>query len=129
MIYVFNRDDVNLENYLEWFEIDEDDDLLIILLGYLICVKYEVYLFCYGCVLCNNGSQRFFVSGRMSNEEEYKEQVKRFKISFVINISYFVNKKYIMFGMNGFESIVDYWDCVVYIDIIYDIQFRVRRFR
>ncbi|MCG7385634.1 hypothetical protein [Paenibacillus sp. ACRRY] len=56
MIHAFNRDDVNLDNYLEWSEIDEDDDRPTIPPGYPKCVKHEVYLSCHGCVLCNNGS-------------------------------------------------------------------------
>ncbi|MET3937518.1 hypothetical protein ABIC22_000330 [Paenibacillus sp. PvP094] len=56
MIHTFNRDDVNLDNYLEWSEIEEDDDQPTIPPGYPKCENHEVYLSCHGCILCNNGS-------------------------------------------------------------------------
>ncbi|PAF30882.1 hypothetical protein CHI14_15505 [Paenibacillus sp. 7516] len=56
MIHAFNKEDVNLDNYLEWSEIEEDDDRPTIPPGYPKCAKHDVYLSCHGCVLCNNGS-------------------------------------------------------------------------
>ncbi|MGF9697904.1 hypothetical protein [Paenibacillus sp. MABNR03] len=56
MIQAFMKQHVNLSNYLEWSEIEEDDDRPTIPPGYPKCAKHEVYLSCHGCILCNNGS-------------------------------------------------------------------------
>ncbi|AIQ53415.1 hypothetical protein R70331_18985 [Paenibacillus sp. FSL R7-0331] len=54
MISAFDKEYVNLNNYLVWTEIEEDDDWPIIPKGYPKCEKHDVYLSCHGCILCNN---------------------------------------------------------------------------
>ncbi|WP_269054876.1 hypothetical protein [Paenibacillus tundrae] len=54
MIYAFYKHNVNLDYYLQWSEIEEDDDRPTIPRGYSKCGKHETYLSCHGCILCNN---------------------------------------------------------------------------
>lgn len=56
MIKAFNKENVDMDNYIEWAEIEEGDDNPTIPRGYPKCVKHNIYLTCHGCVLCNNGS-------------------------------------------------------------------------
>ncbi|WP_373456231.1 hypothetical protein [Paenibacillus taichungensis] len=56
IIHAFDKQSVDMNNYLEWSEIEEDDDRPTIPRGYPKCVKHEIYLSCHGCILCNNGS-------------------------------------------------------------------------
>ncbi|WP_342780081.1 hypothetical protein [Cohnella terricola] len=56
MICTFDKENVNLNNYLEWSEIEEDDEWPTIPIGYPKCEKHDLYLSCHGCILCNNGS-------------------------------------------------------------------------
>ncbi|MHA7966780.1 hypothetical protein ACX93W_21955 [Paenibacillus sp. CAU 1782] len=56
MIQVFEKEYVNMDSYLEWTEIEEDDVNSTIPRGYPTCEKHAVYLSLFGCVLCNNGS-------------------------------------------------------------------------
>lgn len=56
MIYAFEKYNVNLDHYLQWSEIEEDDDQPTIPRGYPKCGKHETYLSCHGCILCNNES-------------------------------------------------------------------------
>ncbi|MGG4092524.1 hypothetical protein [Paenibacillus lautus] len=56
MISAFDKENVNLDSYLEWSEIDEDDEWPTIPKGYPTCEKHDLYLSCHGCILCNNGS-------------------------------------------------------------------------
>lgn len=56
MICTFYKENVNLNSYLEWSEIEEDDEWPTIPKGYPKCEKHDLYLSCHGCILCNNGS-------------------------------------------------------------------------
>ncbi len=54
MINAFDIESVNISSYLEWTEIEEDDDSPTIPRGYPKCEKHGIYLSCHGCILCNN---------------------------------------------------------------------------
>lgn len=54
MISAFEREHVNLSNYLEWSEVIEGDDYPTIPPGYPKCELHGVYLSCHGCMLCND---------------------------------------------------------------------------
>ncbi|CAM4472806.1 Uncharacterised protein [Paenibacillus macerans] len=54
MISAFEKKSVDINNYLEWSEIEEGDDSPTIPYGYPKCDKHGVYLSCHGCILCNN---------------------------------------------------------------------------
>jgi hypothetical protein len=54
LILAFDKDSVNIDNYLEWSEIEEGDDSPTIPIGYPKCAIHDVYLSCHGCILCNN---------------------------------------------------------------------------
>ncbi|MFD1175995.1 hypothetical protein ACFQ3W_06690 [Paenibacillus puldeungensis] len=56
MINAFDKESIDMNSYLEWSEIDEDDDCPTIPIGYPKCAKHDIYLSCHGCILCNNGS-------------------------------------------------------------------------
>lgn len=56
MITAFHHEDVNLDNYIEWAEVEEGDDNPTIPRGYPKCERHDIYLSCHGCILCNNGS-------------------------------------------------------------------------
>ncbi|AJS58989.1 hypothetical protein [Paenibacillus sp. IHBB 10380] len=56
MINAFDKESIDLNIYLEWSEIEEDDDRSTIPIGYPKCEKHDIYLSCHGCILCNNGS-------------------------------------------------------------------------
>ncbi|MEJ3718141.1 hypothetical protein WGM54_09005 [Paenibacillus polymyxa] len=56
MINAFNKEDIDINNYTEWSEIEEGDDNPTIPRGYPKCEKHDIYLNCHGCILCNNGS-------------------------------------------------------------------------
>jgi len=56
MIQAFGQEDVNMNNYIEWAEIEEGDDNPTIPRGYPKCEQHNIYLSCHGCILCNNGS-------------------------------------------------------------------------
>jgi len=53
MIQAFEKRSVNLENYLEWTEIEEGDPCPTIPYGYPKCEKHGVYLSLFGCIICN----------------------------------------------------------------------------
>lgn len=54
MIHAFDQENVNMNSYLYWSEIEEDDDSPTIPRGYPKCSKHQIYLSCHGCILCNN---------------------------------------------------------------------------
>ncbi|GAA0134909.1 hypothetical protein YSY43_17490 [Paenibacillus sp. YSY-4.3] len=56
MINVFDEKNINITSYLEWAEIDEEDESPAIPVGYPKCQKHGTYLSCHGCILCNNES-------------------------------------------------------------------------
>ncbi|OKP89378.1 hypothetical protein A3842_04225 [Paenibacillus sp. P3E] len=56
MINAFDKESINMNSYLEWSEIEEDDDRPTIPRGYPKCEKHDIYLSCHFCILCNNGS-------------------------------------------------------------------------
>ncbi|MCM3783524.1 hypothetical protein M3231_11100 [Neobacillus mesonae] len=53
LIKVFDIENVNLDSYIEWSEIEEEDDTPTIPRGYPKCEIHDVYLSCHGCILCN----------------------------------------------------------------------------
>ncbi len=55
MIDVFQAEYLDPSHYLEWAEVDEDDESPTIPRGYPMCSKHAVYLSCHGCLLCNAG--------------------------------------------------------------------------
>lgn len=54
MIFVFDKDSIKMESYLEWSKIEEDDNNPTIPIGYPKCEIHDIYLSCHGCILCNN---------------------------------------------------------------------------
>ncbi|WP_237712700.1 hypothetical protein [Paenibacillus elgii] len=56
--------------YIEWAEVDEDDDSPTIPRGYPMCSKHAVYLSCHGCLLCNDegGGSRLSEYNNAHNE-------------------------------------------------------------
>ena len=53
LILLFGKDDIDTNHYKYWRTMEEDDSSHTISKGYPKCDKHEVYLSCFGCVLCN----------------------------------------------------------------------------
>lgn len=56
MIAAFDKKDIDPGSYLQWTEIDADDESPTIPIGHPLCEEHFILLSCHGCILCNNGS-------------------------------------------------------------------------
>ncbi|ANF97271.1 hypothetical protein [Paenibacillus bovis] len=56
LILLFGQDDIDTSHYEYWRTIEEYDNCRTLPEGYPKCEKHEVYLSCFGCVLCNGES-------------------------------------------------------------------------
>lgn len=54
LIRTFEKRSVNLDNYLEWSEIEDGDPCPTIPYGYPKCEQHGVYLSLFGCIICND---------------------------------------------------------------------------
>lgn len=54
MILVFQQKHVNIDHYLEWSEVEDDEESPTIPVGYPQCETHGVYLSCFGCMICNS---------------------------------------------------------------------------
>ncbi|MFD1885506.1 hypothetical protein [Paenibacillus wenxiniae] len=54
MISVFEQKYVQMDNYLEWSKVEENEQYPTISVGYPQCEIHGIYLFCFGCMICNS---------------------------------------------------------------------------
>lgn len=54
MIIVFEVNDVDEQQYLDWIENNDQDETPTIPRGYPKCDKHNILLSCHGCLICNN---------------------------------------------------------------------------
>ena len=54
MIEMFEQQHVDIDNYIEWRDCELLDGEPGIPIGYPKCQKHDIYLTCFGCLLCND---------------------------------------------------------------------------